>query len=266
MEVVGGYMSHSRITKIDFPKFNGDDVRGWLFRCEQLFLLEIEKVNLVSIHLYDKALLWHTQFVKTQGQFVSWNVYKQAIIARFGSVYDDPMSELKNLKYETTARDYEDAFDNLLSRVDISEEHALSLFLGGLPTELAMSVRMFKPKTLADTYCLTNLQEATLNAVKKKSRSTFVPSNNRYGQSSNSSFHNSLLPTPNTNVSDKPNTPQAGNNRRLSKKEYAEKRANNLCLFCDQKYFHVHKCSGQLYFVVLVPDLENEGVSFFGDR
>ena len=64
MEVVGGYMSHSRITKIDLPKFNGDDVRGWLFRCEQLFLIdqvnEFEKVNLVSIHLYDKALLWHT--------------------------------------------------------------------------------------------------------------------------------------------------------------------------------------------------------------
>ena len=131
----GGQMPHSRVAKIDFPKFNGDDVRGWLFRCEQLFLIdqvhELEKVNLVSIHLYDKALLWHTQFIKNQGNCVSWEVYKKAILDRFGSVYDDPISELKNLKYETTARDYEDAFDNLLSRVDISEIHAMSLFIGG---------------------------------------------------------------------------------------------------------------------------------------
>ena len=125
---------------------------------------------------------------------------------------------------------------------------------------------MFKPQSLADTYCLTNLQEATLNAVKKKNRSTFVPSNNRYGQASNNSFHKPLLPTPNTNVPAKPNTPYAGNNRRLSQKEYAEKRANNLCFFCDQKYFPGHKCSGQLYSVVLVLDLENEGGVIFGDR
>ena len=72
----GGQMQHSRVAKIDFPKFSGDDVRGWLFRCEQLFLIdqvaEIDKVNLVSIHLYDKALLWHTQFMKLHNGFVEW--------------------------------------------------------------------------------------------------------------------------------------------------------------------------------------------------
>ncbi|GJV91315.1 putative mitochondrial protein [Tanacetum coccineum] len=93
---------------------------------------------------------------------------------------EDPISELKNLKYETTAREYEDAFDSLLSRVEISEDHAVSLFMGGLPTEIEMGVRMFKPKTLADAYCLTNLQEATLNGVKKKDRSAFVPNQSRW--------------------------------------------------------------------------------------
>ena len=88
---------------------------------------------------------------------MTWEVYKQAILDRFGSVYDDPMSKLKNLKYETTSRDYEYAFDNLLSRVEVSEAHAMSLFMSGLPTELVMSVTMFKPKTLANTCCLTNL-------------------------------------------------------------------------------------------------------------
>ncbi|GJT64354.1 hypothetical protein Tco_1015834 [Tanacetum coccineum] len=94
------------------------------------------------------------------------------VLARFGSVFDDPMAELKNLKYETSAKIYEDAFDTLLSRVEINENCVVSLFMGGrgLPTKIEMRVRQFKPKTLADAYCLTNLQEATLNAVKKKNR------------------------------------------------------------------------------------------------
>ncbi|GJU79674.1 hypothetical protein Tco_1282039 [Tanacetum coccineum] len=97
---------------------------------------------------------------------------KQVVLARFGTVFDDPMSELKNLKYETTTRAYQDAFKDLLSRIEISEDHAISLFMGGLPFEIAMGVRMFKPRRLADAYCLTNMQEATLNTVKKKNKYT----------------------------------------------------------------------------------------------
>nr|GFB13932.1 hypothetical protein [Tanacetum cinerariifolium] len=140
---------------------------------------DIDKVNLISIHLYDKALLWHTQFIKIHEGFVDWVVYKQTILNRFRNVYEDPMSELKNLKYETTARAYEDAFDTLLSRVEISEPHAISLFMGGLPAKIVMGVRMFKPKTLSDAYCLTNLQEATLNAVKRKNKHVFGTNNSR---------------------------------------------------------------------------------------
>ncbi|GJS69657.1 hypothetical protein Tco_0702498 [Tanacetum coccineum] len=102
---------------------SSDDVRGWLFRCEQLFLIDqvddIDEVNLVSIQLYDKSLLCHTQFIKIHKGSVDWVVYKQAILNRFRNVYEDPLSELKNLKYETTARAYDDAFDTLLSRVEI---------------------------------------------------------------------------------------------------------------------------------------------------
>ncbi|GKD66637.1 hypothetical protein Tco_1308745 [Tanacetum coccineum] len=29
-----------RTTRVKFPRFNGDDVRDWVFRCEQFFLLD----------------------------------------------------------------------------------------------------------------------------------------------------------------------------------------------------------------------------------
>ncbi|GKC80440.1 putative mitochondrial protein [Tanacetum coccineum] len=101
---------------------------------------------------------------------MGWELYKAGIIQRFGSVFEDPMSALKNAKYEKNAKEYQDVFDTLLCRVTISQEYASSLYLGGLPTKLEMIVRMFKPATLADTYYLTNLQEAILKVVKKKNK------------------------------------------------------------------------------------------------
>ncbi|GJX87759.1 zinc finger, CCHC-type containing protein, partial [Tanacetum coccineum] len=52
--------------------------------------------------------------------------------------------------------EYEDALCSLLSRVEVSEDHPVSLFMEGLPTEIEIGVRLFKPKTLSDAYCLTN--------------------------------------------------------------------------------------------------------------
>ncbi|GKG19391.1 hypothetical protein Tco_0376490 [Tanacetum coccineum] len=80
------------------------------------------------------------------------------------------MSALKNAMYDKFDKEYQDLFDTLLCRVTISQEHAISLYLGGLLTELEMSVRMFKPVTLAVAYSFTGLQEAILEAVKKKNK------------------------------------------------------------------------------------------------
>ncbi|GJZ84917.1 hypothetical protein Tco_0650256 [Tanacetum coccineum] len=33
-------MQYSRLTKVEFPKFGGEDVRGWMFRCEQFFTID----------------------------------------------------------------------------------------------------------------------------------------------------------------------------------------------------------------------------------
>ncbi|GKF93965.1 hypothetical protein Tco_0283665 [Tanacetum coccineum] len=33
-------MLFSRLAKVEFLKFGGDDVRGWMFRCEQIFTIE----------------------------------------------------------------------------------------------------------------------------------------------------------------------------------------------------------------------------------
>ncbi|GKC09615.1 retrotransposable element Tf2 [Tanacetum coccineum] len=163
---------------------NGDDVKGWIFRYEQFFSIdeipENQKVKLISVHLFDTALLWHRQFIRLNGENVSWNVYKYSILQRFGTVYDDPISEIRKVKYQTNAKDYQDTFDTLLSRVYISEEH-VSFYLGGLPVEIEMGVSMFRRTTLVDAYSLTNYQEVTLEAIRKKSKSTMTSFGGRFG-------------------------------------------------------------------------------------
>ncbi|GJU29374.1 ty3-gypsy retrotransposon protein [Tanacetum coccineum] len=149
--------------RIDGVCFSGDDVKGWIYRCNQFFQLDNvadnQKVKIASIHLHDKALDWHRNFERRNG--------------RFGPIVEDPMADLKNLRQTSTIKVYQDEFDALLSKVDIAESQAVSMFLGGMKTDIAMMVGMFKPITLSDTYCLENLQEAT-NESRIKSKPVYT--------------------------------------------------------------------------------------------
>lgn len=53
----------TRLAKIEFPKFDGTDLKPWLFRCRQFFDLENvtdeNKVKLAALHMEGKALAWH---------------------------------------------------------------------------------------------------------------------------------------------------------------------------------------------------------------
>ncbi|GJV41659.1 kinase-like domain, phloem protein 2-like protein [Tanacetum coccineum] len=158
-------MHYTRMTKLEFPKFSGDDVKGWIFR----------------------------QFVKIHGEIVEWSLYESEILKRFGACYEDPMEELKNLKQDGSVANYQDQFEVLLGKVE-----------------------MFKPKTLYDAYHLARMQEASKAALAKR-------------------------------------------------KEYEEKRATNLCFYCDQKYTPGHKCTGQVFSIELLTEEEclgEESVSY----
>jgi len=95
----------SRLSRVDFPKFEGDNVQGWIYKCQQFFELDAiaegKKVTIAAIHLTGRALVWHQSFMKqfAIGVWPSWENYKIAIIARFGEgPYDGPLAELVKLK------------------------------------------------------------------------------------------------------------------------------------------------------------------------
>nr|GEV40447.1 hypothetical protein [Tanacetum cinerariifolium] len=198
---------YRRFTKVDFPKFSGEDVNGWLYRVQQFFLNDIlnedTKHMLVSMHLYDKALECHKQFVKFHGENMLWNVYEKEIVGRFNKVFEDPMVEIKNLKRDVEVKVYQEQFEVLLNRLELVESYVVSLFIGGLKSKISIPVRMFKPNTLKYAFCLARMQEATLALTKIKPMTQFV------SQSSS---------TDNTNK-----TVKSGFRKRFTQKELEEK-------------------------------------------
>ncbi|GKE19941.1 hypothetical protein Tco_1431453 [Tanacetum coccineum] len=173
-------MQFTRVTKIEFPEFSGDVVKGWMYKCEQLFRVDNvpneQKVPLISIHLTDITLMWHRRFMRLLGSNIMPQlVYRGAIMQRFGNSFNDPLAELKNYKFETSIEEYQNAFDKLLSRMDIKEYQAISFYMAGLPTNIELVVRMFKPQTLSITYSLSKLLSATNEAIKKKNKSPILP-------------------------------------------------------------------------------------------
>ncbi|GJZ76963.1 reverse transcriptase [Tanacetum coccineum] len=124
--------SYGRLTKVEFPKFDGEDVQGWLYRVNKFFKMD------------------------------------RIIKKRFESVFEDPLVELKNLKQTTNVQVYQDSFEELLNKVELSKSYAVSLFIRGLREDIAYAVRMFRPTSPIDVFCLSKLQEANNSVSKSK--------------------------------------------------------------------------------------------------
>lgn len=55
---------------MEFPRFDGKNVRDWLYKCDQFFLLDetpaASMVRLASIHLDGLALQWHLNYMRSK--------------------------------------------------------------------------------------------------------------------------------------------------------------------------------------------------------
>ena len=80
------YSCGTRLARIDFPRFNGENVNQWIYQCKTYFTidntLEDVKVRIAIIHLEGKALHWHIASTKTMNvdSLPSWTKYTQRLI------------------------------------------------------------------------------------------------------------------------------------------------------------------------------------------
>ncbi|TYG66597.1 hypothetical protein ES288_D05G013800v1 [Gossypium darwinii] len=97
----------TRTSRLECPKFDGNDFRGWWTKLEQYFeaegIPEVSKVRMVMLNLEGRALEWRHFYSQRQGglQMLLWPAYIKSLQDRFGcGPFRDPMRELVNLKQQ----------------------------------------------------------------------------------------------------------------------------------------------------------------------
>lgn len=144
----------TRYTKIEFPRFHGEDPSGWLYKCERFFefnaIDETQRVKLAVMHLDEKGIQWYQWFEKTHNS-VTWKDFEFGLRVRFGpNVYEDATGELTKLCQVTTVKCYQERFEELANRTNgLTQEFFVSCFLSGLKEEIKAGVQMFHPTTIS---------------------------------------------------------------------------------------------------------------------
>ena len=147
------------------------------------------------------------------------------------------MAELMQLGQKGSIGEYHEAFDDIVARLDLSEEHRLSCFSGGGLNKKSR-VRMFQPNSVRRAFTLAKMHEAaTVHGSVTKSW-------NKQSKPEVSSKP-PLLPTPPKTISktqDIPKTKQQAF-KTLTPTYISDRRAKGLCYFCDEPFTLEHGLS-----------------------
>lgn len=237
------YAGMTRLAKVDFPRFNGENVKEWLFKVEEFFGIDNTpmelRVRLASIHYDQMAAAWHQSLAQSeQDAYVieDWDQYKVLLKERFEDVLDDPIADLKKLQETAGISDYHAKFELIRNRVKMSESYLVSAYLAGLNTDTQMHIRMFQPKSVRECLVLGRLYET---AHPRKNTSSWKTNNN-------TNTAKGLLPKPyELKKVDEGGVVKANEvigqpKKFLSQEEMSDRRSKGLCYYCDEKYTPGH--------------------------
>ena len=147
---------------MEFPRFNGDDPIGWVYKANQLFNFHNtpaqHKLFIANFYMEGKAITWYHKLEEI-GILTSWEAFVKALQIYFGtSSYDEPREALISIKQTLTLELYTTQFEKLSNRVrGLSDSYMLSCFLGRLKEEIRMGVRMLNPQNLVVAYWLKRM-------------------------------------------------------------------------------------------------------------
>ncbi|XP_026458493.1 uncharacterized protein LOC113359009 [Papaver somniferum] len=92
--------SHFKTPKIDFPKFNGDNPRRWVCKCERFIYLKSVAANqqteVAAMYLEGKADSWFQDF-HTGKPYISWSDFSSALCERFEDLDQEFCGDLRLL-------------------------------------------------------------------------------------------------------------------------------------------------------------------------
>jgi hypothetical protein len=87
---------------------------------------------------------------------VTWAVFEEELCARFGPTDDEDFDEaLSHIRQVGSLREYQQEFEKLGNRVQgWTQKVLVRTFIGGLKSEIAEGIRMFKPRALKEAISL----------------------------------------------------------------------------------------------------------------
>ena len=171
--------SNFRGPKLDFPRFNGDEMTRCIYRVKQYFSLhntfDFNKVPLASFHLEHEALQWFHWYIKAHAK-PKWIDFSQLLLQRFGpSAFDDFTGALTKIRQTSTVREYQTKFEKITNHTKgLPNAFYLSCFISGLKDAICSEVKMFFPNTTMEALWLAKLAEDKIWA-QQHSKSTLVP-------------------------------------------------------------------------------------------
>ncbi|KAM0829264.1 hypothetical protein ACQ4PT_066987 [Festuca glaucescens] len=166
---------HSWMPKMDFPKFDGTDVRIWIDTCNTFFLLyniaKGFKVSAATMYMRDSAAHWY-QAYKLKNPWHNWSTFSVDVVHEFErNAQRDKIRELLTLKQMGTVDEYKKQFDKLVYHIKLYDPNMGSLmlvqrFILGLKEELRAAVEVQLPNTVAEAALFAQIQESVLERTK----------------------------------------------------------------------------------------------------
>lgn len=245
---------YTRSVKVDFPRFQGDDVLQWIFQaerfCKYYGVTDEDRIEIASMHFDGPVVPWF-QMMEKEGRITSWAALIEALEDRYGpSLFESPEYVLFKLTQEDSVEEYYNNFTTLANRVDgISPTKMLACFVSGLKKEIQKEVISREPESLSKAAKLAKLYEEKSVPVHKYGvkRAAYTPDTNP------AKLQNSVvkaLPGPimDTQTSQSRaivpyNTAQP--TRRISFNEMQLRKAKGLCFNCDEKFSPTHRCQNR---------------------
>lgn len=135
------------------------------------------------------------------------------------------MEELVKLKHTGSLNDYQEKFERIACRSNLTEEQKLDCYLGVLKDELAWDVKLFNPRTVLEATRLAKVKEMSLNSTVKWGMQSYDFKKGAATQSrvtGGNQDQRGVLGKPGYRFQTK-----------MTPVEIDEQRAKNLCFFCQ---------------------------------
>lgn len=73
--------------------------------------------------------------------------------------HSDRMTKVMDIKHTGSVKEYQKAFTSVMTRLNLSVEHVVSILLNNLKPEISNAVRIGSPTSLPQAYYLARLHE-----------------------------------------------------------------------------------------------------------